>query len=192
MTRLVLASHNRHKAVEFERLLRGFQVEPYAGELPEETGRTFAENALLKARQVHRGLGGGVWVLADDSGIEARALDGRPGVRSARYAGDPATDEQNLALLLRELEGHADRAVRYVAELVAIAPGGRELAARGELTGTLAIEPRGDGGFGYDPAFVPDGETRTVAELASAEKDAISHRGGAAAALRALLPGQGP
>lgn len=186
MTRLVLASHNPHKAAEFERLLGGFEVEPYPGELPEETGRTFAENALLKARHVHAALGG-VWVMADDSGIEARALDGRPGVRSARYAGDPATDEQNLALLLRELEGRADRAVRYVAELVAIAPDGRELAARGELAGTLAGEPRGTGGFGYDPAFVPDGETRTVAEMAPAEKDAISHRGRAARALRALL-----
>ena len=188
MTRLVLASHNRHKAVEFQRLLHGFEVEPYTGELPEETGETFAQNALLKARHVHKALGGGVWVVADDSGIEARALGGRPGVRSARYASEHATDEQNLALLLRELEGRADRAVRYVAELVAIAPDGRESQARGELEGTFATAPRGSGGFGYDPAFVPDGETRTVAEMSAAEKDAISHRGRAAAALRALLP----
>ena len=189
MTRLVLASHNRHKAVEFERLLDGFEVEPYAGELPEETGDTFAENALLKARHVHAAVGGGVWVMADDSGIEARALGGRPGVRSARYASEHASDGENLALLLQELHGQSDRAVRYVAELVAISPDGRELQARGELTGTFASEPRGDGGFGYDPAFVPDGETRTVAEMAPAEKDAISHRGRAATALRALLLG---
>ena len=127
-------------------------------------------------------------MLADDSGIEAAALGGAPGVYSARYAGDGATDAQNLAKLLGALRGGDDRRVRYVAELVAIAPDGRELRARGELRGTLAAEPRGGGGFGYDPAFVPEGETRTVAEMSAAEKDAISHRARAAALLRPQLP----
>ena len=187
--RIVLASANAHKAVELARVLPGWDVQAFAGELPEETGDTFAANALLKARHVFAATGGRDWVLADDSGIEAAALGGIPGVRSARYAGEDATDEENLAKLLAALDGRDDRRVRYVAELVAIAPGGAELHARGELTGTLAEAPRGSGGFGYDPAFVPDGETRTVAEMAPEEKDALSHRARAAAALRPQLPG---
>jgi len=187
--RIVLASGNAQKAVELARVLPGWDVQAFCGELPEETGDTFVANALLKARHVFAATGGGDWVLADDSGIEAAALGGIPGVRSARYAGEDATDAQNLAKLLAALDGHDDRRVRYVAELVAIAPGGAELHARGELTGTLAEAPRGSGGFGYDPAFVPDGETRTVAEMAPEEKDALSHRARAAAALRPQLPG---
>jgi XTP/dITP diphosphohydrolase len=183
--RIVLASANAHKARELGRLLEGWEVKTYAGELPEETGEAFIENARLKARHVHAALGGSEWVLADDSGIEAAALAGVPGVRSARYAGEDATDEQNLAKLIGALEGADDRRVRYVAELVAIAPDGHEATARGELKGTLADAPRGTGGFGYDPGFVPDGETRTVAEMGPGEKDAISHR---ARAARALLP----
>jgi len=183
--RIVLASGNAHKARELGRLLEGWEVETFAGGLPEETGETFVENARLKARHVHAALGGAEWVLADDSGIEAAALHGVPGVRSARYAGEDATDEQNLAKLIGALAESDDRRVRYVAELVAIAPGGGEVTARGELTGTLAAAPRGTGGFGYDPAFVPDGESRTVAEMSPGEKDAISHR---ARAARALLP----
>jgi len=183
--RIVLASGNAHKARELGRLLEGWEVETFAGGLPEETGETFVENARLKARHVHAALGGAEWVLADDSGIEAAALHGVPGVRSARYAGEDATDEQNLAKLIGALAESDDRRVRYVAELVAIAPDGGEVTARGELTGTLAAAPRGTGGFGYDPAFVPDGESRTVAEMSPGEKDAISHR---ARAARALLP----
>jgi XTP/dITP diphosphohydrolase len=109
-------------------------------------------------------------------------------VRSARYAGEGATDAQNLAKLIAALQGSRDRRVRYVAELVAIGPGGAEVTGRGELAGTLADAPRGTGGFGYDPAFVPDGETRTVAEMRPEEKDAISHRARAARALLPLLP----
>ena len=186
--RIVLASGNAHKARELGRLLEGWEVETFAGGLPEETGETFVENARLKARHVHAALGGAEWVLADDSGIEAAALQGAPGVRSARYAGEDATDEQNLAKLIGALAESDDRRVRYVAELVAIAPGGGEVTARGELTGTLAAAPRGTGGFGYDPAFVPDGESRTVAEMSPGEKDAISHRARAARALLPLLP----
>ena len=186
--RIVLASGNAHKAVELARVLPGWTVEPYEGELPEETGETFVANALLKARHVHRAIGGGAWVLADDSGIEAAALGGAPGVRSARYAGADATDAENLRKLLAAVRDADDRRVRYVAELVAISPDGRELHARGELRGTLAADPRGSGGFGYDPAVVPEGETRTVAEMSAAEKDAVSHRARAAAALLTQLP----
>ena len=188
--RIVLASANPHKAAEFARLLPGHDVTPFDGELPPETGTTFLENARLKALHVHRAANAPAWVLADDSGIEAAALGGAPGVYSARYAGESATDAQNLAKLLDELRGRDDRRVRYVAELVAVSPQGRELHARGELRGTLAAEPRGDGGFGYDPAFVADGESRTVAEMSAAEKDAISHRARAAAALRPQLPAE--
>jgi XTP/dITP diphosphohydrolase len=186
--RIVLASGNAHKAVELARVLPGWDVEPFGGGLPEETGETFVENALLKARHVHAAIGARAWVVADDSGIEAAALGGIPGVRSARYAGEHATDAENLGKLLAALDGRDDRRVRYVAELVAIAPDGGELYGRGELTGTLALEPRGSGGFGYDPAFVPDGQTRTVAEMAPEEKDAMSHRARAAAALLPQLP----
>jgi len=186
--RIVLASGNAHKARELQRVLPGWTVEPFAGELPEETGDTFVANALLKARHVHRAIAAEAWVLADDSGIEAAALAGAPGVRSARYAGQDATDAQNLHKLLAAVGEDDDRRVRYVAELVAIAPDGRELHARGELRGTLAAAPRGSGGFGYDPAVVPEGETRTVAEMTPDEKDAVSHRARAAAALLPQLP----
>jgi XTP/dITP diphosphohydrolase len=182
--RVVLASGNAHKARELERLLPGFEVEPFDGELPPETGETFLENARIKARHVRERSGGAAWVVADDSGIAAPALGGAPGVRSARFAGDGASDEQNLRRLLDALAGAGDRRVAYVCELVAIAPDGREIHARGELSGTLAEEPRGTGGFGYDPAFVPEGESRTVAEMRPEEKDAISHRARAAARLR--------
>jgi len=109
-------------------------------------------------------------------------------VRSARFAGEDATDEQNLQKLLDSLAGTGDRRVAYVAVLVAISPDADERVVRGELRGTLATEPRGTGGFGYDPAFVPEGESRTVGEMSAGEKDAISHRARAAAALRQLLP----
>jgi XTP/dITP diphosphohydrolase len=124
--------------------------------------------------------------VADDSGIEAAALGGAPGVWSARYAGEGATDEENLAKLLREVPDDGDRRVAYVCALAYVEPGGREDIVHGRCEGWLAHEPRGEGGFGYDPAFVPDdvpGDERTMAELTPDEKDAISHRGRAARAL---------
>ena len=136
--RLILASHNRHKAREFARLLPGFEVEPYPGDLPQETGETFRENAELKAVHVYSALGGGVWVLADDSGIEAAALGGRPGVRSARFAGEQAGDQQNLAALLAALEHKRDRGVAYAAELVLIAPDG-SVAAKSRAARRAAV-----------------------------------------------------
>jgi XTP/dITP diphosphohydrolase len=184
--RLVLATRNDHKLRELSELMRPYQLEPLpAGvELPPETGTTFADNALGKARAAAAATGRPA--IADDSGIEAAALGGAPGVWSARYAGEDATDRQNLEKLLREVPADGDRRVAYVCALAYVEPGGRQEIVHGRCEGTLAPEPRGDGGFGYDPAFVPDdypGDERTMAELTPVEKDAISHRGRAARAL---------
>ena len=179
----VLCSRNRHKARELEALLPGWRIEILdADDYPPETGETFATNARIKARFGVRRTG--LPTLADDSGIEVDALDGRPGVLSARYApeGPPA-----IAKLLVELEGVAERRARYVSELVALAPDGAELRGTGVLEGSVAAEARGEGGFGYDPIFVPDGEERTVGELGDEWKAANSHRARAAAALCAEL-----
>jgi XTP/dITP diphosphohydrolase len=185
--RLVLATRNPHKVREFSALLAPHPLEPlpYEVVLPPETGTTFEENALGKARAAAAALGRPA--IADDSGIAAEALGGAPGVRSARYAGETATDAENLARLLREAP--AGSPVAYVCALALVTPDGREELAVGRCTGTLAATPRGTGGFGYDPAFVPDdlADGRTMAELAPDEKDAISHRGRAARALLELL-----
>jgi XTP/dITP diphosphohydrolase len=189
---LVLSTRNRHKLREFERLLSpaGVSVAPLPEtvELPPEDGDTFADNALGKARAAATGTGG--VAIADDSGIEAEALDGRPGVFSARYAGVGATDEENLAKLLREAP--AGSGLRYVCALAYVDPAsGFERVFYGECHGRLAASPRGSGGFGYDPAFLPDelidGDGRTMAELSDEEKDLISHRGRAARALMEWL-----
>jgi XTP/dITP diphosphohydrolase len=185
--RLVLASRNAHKAREFAVLLAPHELVALPGdvELPPETGDTFEANAIVKARAASAATG--LPAVGDDSGIEAAALGGRPGVRSARYAGETATDGENLALLMREAP--AGSPLAYVCALAYAAPDGAEHVVVGRCTGTLATEPRGDGGFGYDPAFLPDdlGDGRTMAELAPEEKDAISHRGRAARELLALL-----
>jgi XTP/dITP diphosphohydrolase len=189
---LVLSTRNAHKLREFEPLMSPHRVLPLPEdvELPPETGETFAENALVKARAAAEATG--QVAIADDSGIAASALGGRPGVYSARYAGEHATDEENLAKLLREVPDDGDRGVAYVCALAYVEPGGASQVVEGRCEGTLAHEPRGDGGFGYDPAFVPvdrdDG--RTMAELTPEEKDAISHRGRAARALIAWLDGR--
>ena len=187
---LVLATRNPHKLREFGRLLAPTGIEvwplPKAVVLPPEDGDTFADNAWPKARIAARETGR--IAIADDSGIEAAALDGRPGVRSARYAGERASDEENLAKLLHEAP--AGSGLRYVCALAYVDPdSGTERLFVGHSTGTLAAQPKGDGGFGYDPAFVPDDDVggRTMAELPDAEKDAISHRGRAVAALLAWL-----
>jgi XTP/dITP diphosphohydrolase len=183
---VVLATRNPHKIREFERLLApgGLAVValPTEIELPPETGETFADNALVKARTAASGTGR--VAIADDSGIEAEALGGAPGVRSARYASETASDQENLAKLLQEAP--AGSRLRYVCALTYVDPeSGEEQIFFGECRGRLAAEPRGAGGFGYDPAFVPDEEQqdRTMAELTDQEKDAISHRGRAARAL---------
>ncbi|HEX2085776.1 MAG TPA: RdgB/HAM1 family non-canonical purine NTP pyrophosphatase [Solirubrobacteraceae bacterium] len=184
--RLVLATRNAHKVRELAALLAPHELDPLpdAVELPPETGATFAENALGKARAAAAATGRPA--VADDSGIAAEALGGAPGVRSARYAGEDATDEENLAKLLREAP--AGSGLAYVCALAYAEPDGTEHVVEGRCEGTLAAEPRGTGGFGYDPAFVPvEHPDRTMAELAPHEKAAISHRGRAARALLVWL-----
>jgi XTP/dITP diphosphohydrolase len=185
--RLVLATRNDHKVREVGRLMDGIAVEALPEEvaLPPEDGDTFADNALGKARAAASALG--CPAIADDSGIEAAALGGAPGIRSARYAGPAATDAENLAKL--RAEAPAGSGLRYVCVMAYAEPDGEERTFTGVCDGTLAADARGSGGFGYDPAFLPvdmpDG--RTMAELSDAEKDAISHRGRAARELLAWL-----
>jgi XTP/dITP diphosphohydrolase len=187
---LLLATRNQHKVREIGRLLApdGLLVEPMPDDvaLPPEVGETFAENALPKARTAASATGRPA--IADDSGIEAQALGGIPGVFSARYAGPDATDEENLAKLMREAP--AGSALRYVCVVAYVDPEARdEQLFVGECTGRLADAARGSGGFGYDPAFLPDEypNGRTMAELTDDEKDAISHRGRAVRALATWL-----
>ena len=186
--RLLLATRNAHKLREFQRLMPGVGLDPLPdGEpSPAETGDTYAENALIKARAAARATSRAAF--ADDSGIEAEALEWRPGVRTARYAGESATDAENLDKLHREAP--AGSRLRYVCVIAHVMPDGAEHVFEGTCTGTLAATPSGARGFGYDPLFVPDDAPgRTMAELSDAEKDAISHRGHAARALLAWLAG---
>ena len=175
-----LASRNANKARELQRLLPGWEIGVLdADDYPPEDGDTYYDNALAKAR-FGRTVVTDVWVLGEDSGIEVAALDGGPGVRSSRSA---AGDE--VGWMLRELDGvdGDGRSARYVCELVALSPEGKELRGTGTLSGRIADEARGDAGFGFDPVFVPDGETRTVAELGGEWKAEHSHRANAARAL---------
>jgi XTP/dITP diphosphohydrolase len=179
--RLLLATHNEHKRREFARLLVGQEVRVLPDEvvLPPEDGATFAENAFGKARAAAQATG--EIAIADDSGIEAAALGGAPGVRSARYAGEDATDEQNLRKLLREAP--VGSGLQYVCAIAYVDPAsGAERVFEGRCAGRLAAAVRGARGFGYDPAFLPDDGPagRTMAELTDEHKDAISHRGRAA------------
>jgi XTP/dITP diphosphohydrolase len=188
--RLVVATRNEHKLRELAAPMRQHQLDPLPDEIEllPETGTTFADNALGKARAAAGATGRPA--IADDSGIEAAALNGAPGVWSARYAGDNATDEENLAKLLREVKPDGDTRVAYVCAMAYVEPGGAEKVVHGRCEGHLTHEPRGSGGFGYDPAFIPDdypGDERTMAELDPDEKDAISHRGRAARALAIQL-----
>ena len=191
MPALLVATHNEHKLRELRELLPGVELDPLPPEidLPPEEWESFAENALGKARAAH--VATGRPAIADDSGIEALGLGGRPGIRSARFAGDHATDEENLAKLIEEVGQQDDRRVTYVSLIALVDEGGNESIFEGRCEGTLAGAPRGTGGFGYDPAFVPDdtgpGDQRTMAELSPEEKNAISHRGRAARALATHL-----
>jgi XTP/dITP diphosphohydrolase len=185
--RLVLGTRNEHKRREFARLLPAVEVDVLPDEvvLPPEDGDTFAANALGKARAAAAATGR--VSIADDSGIEAAALDGAPGVRSARYAGEDATDEQNLAKLLGEAP--AGSGLAYVCALAYVDPAsGEEHMFEGRWIGSLAQTPRGERGFGYDPAFVPEEHPdMTAAELSDERKDQLSHRGRAVDALRDWL-----
>ena len=183
---MILATHNAHKLREFARLLAGERVDalPAGAPVPEETGATFAENALIKARAAHALTDRAA--IADDSGIGAEVLDWAPGVRSARYAGEDATDEDNLAKLIAEVP--AGTPLRYTCVIALVAADGTETVFEGVCDGVMAAERSGERGFGYDPVFqIADG--RTMADLPDDEKDAISHRGRAARALRDWLSG---
>lgn len=186
--KLVLATGNADKARELEELLGGAEVgiapQPFD---PEETGVTLFQNAWIKAAALRAQLEGAELVVADDSGLEVRALDGRPGVFSSRYAGPDATYADNYRRLLEELEGAEDRRAAFVCVLVGMAPDGRLLVTSGVCPGHIAPAPRGEGGFGYDPVFVPEGDDRTMAELSPDEKAAVSHRGRAARRLASVL-----
>jgi XTP/dITP diphosphohydrolase len=188
---LMLASRNAHKLEEFRRLLVPHVVVPLPDDvvLPPEDGDSFEANARVKAQAATEQTGRAA--LADDSGISAAALDGAPGIYSARFAGEGATDEANLAKLLRDVPADGDRRVSYICALAWAEPGKETRMFTRRCDGVLALEPRGNGGFGYDPAFLPvdTGDGRTMAELSAAEKDAISHRGRVARAFAEWLAG---
>jgi XTP/dITP diphosphohydrolase len=177
-----------------EGIVRSAEALPAPAEAPdvEETGATLEENARIKARALAGAFG--ALALADDTGLEVDALGGRPGVYSARYAGEQATYADNVAKLLRELEtvDAAHRSARFATVAIASWPGGPEIVCRGEVEGTIAARPRGSGGFGYDPVFVPvEGDGRSFAEMVPNEKHAISHRGRAFRALATALSKEG-
>jgi XTP/dITP diphosphohydrolase len=189
---MILATRNEHKLRELAEVLPGVELRllPPEVEMPPEDGDSFAANALIKARAAHSATGESV--VADDSGIEAAALGGRPGIYSARFAGEGAGDEENLAKLLREVAATGEeRRAAYVCVIALVGEDGEERTFEGRCEGRLIMDPRGEGGFGYDPAFVPDdtgsADERTMAELSPVEKNAISHRGRAARLLAAHL-----
>jgi XTP/dITP diphosphohydrolase len=182
---VILATRNEHKVREMAEVLSGVELKslPAEVELPPETGDSFEANALIKARAARAATG--EVVIADDSGIEAADLGGAPGIYSARYAGEGASDETNLEKLLREVDAaNGGRRAAYVCAIALIDEDGHEYVFEARCEGTLLREPRGTGGFGYDPAFVPDetghNDHRTFSELSPEEKHAISHRGKAA------------
>jgi XTP/dITP diphosphohydrolase len=189
--RVAVASANPGKLRELRALLPGWELERLdTTGIGEETGETFHENARAKALFARAHAAPRDWALGEDSGLEVDGLAGAPGIRSARFAGTAASDTENRAHLLAELarhEGEARRA-RYVCELVLVSSAGVEFRGSGTLEGTIAEGERGSGGFGYDPIFVPAGETRTVAELGDAWKAAWSHRARAVRALVHALP----
>jgi XTP/dITP diphosphohydrolase len=214
MAHFILASGNRHKLAEFGRILAPHRVVamPDGITLPPEKTVSFAENARDKAAALAQALaasdsafasgpdraepgsGANVFYLADDSGLEVEALGWAPGVTSSRYAGREGDDQANISKLLAALDGRTGagaRRARFVCALAAVAADQRHFAARGEWWGTIATAPSGSGGFGYDPVFVPEGETQTVAELPQARKDGLSHRARAARALLELLHTEG-
>lgn len=193
---MIFATANKHKLREMRELLPELDLQalPEGMKLPPEDGDSFAEIALEKARAVHAACGEAT--IGDDSGIEAMGLGGGPGIHSARYGGPDATDEENLAKLLREVaEAGDDRRVAYHCALALIEADGSERVFEARCEGSLIEQPRGEGGFGYDPAFVPDAtgpaDQRTMSELSQAEKNEISHRGRAAKLLAEHLSADG-
>lgn len=193
MTRFVLATANPDKAAEIAAVLGpGTELLPRpasVGEV-EETGDTLEENARIKARALVEATG--LPAIADDTGLEVTALDGRPGVYSSRYAGEAATYADNVAKLLAEMAGQGERSARFRTVALALWPDGREVVAEGQVTGRISEAANGSEGFGYDPVFVPDGDTRTFAEMTLEDKNSVSHRGRAFRALAAKLRSSSP
>lgn len=188
--RLLLATRNKGKVRELQDLLSGTGIEvvdlsQYPDVHLEETGDTFAANARMKAEAAARATG--LWCLADDSGLEVDALGGRPGVYSGRFAGEGATDEENNRLLLQKLEGvpKSQRTARFVSAVVLCSPSGECIVREGYCSGVIGFEPKGSGGFGYDPLFYVPEEGMTYAELPLARKNEISHRARAFQAIKA-------
>ena len=189
--KIYVATHNAHKIREISRILPGFEIEADDPANVEENAPDFAGNALIKLRAI-AARHPGAWCMADDSGLEVKALGGAPGVHSARYAGEPADTAANNALLLRNLEDAADRSANFTCAIALADPSGREHLATGRCFGKIATAPSGGGGFGYDPLFVPNGRETTFAELPPEEKDAISHRGRALAEAKRIICGRSP
>jgi len=174
--RIFVATHNAHKVREISQILEGLEVVPDDPEGVDEDAPDFAGNALVKVRAI-AARHCGEWCMADDSGLEVAALGGAPGVRSARYAGEPSDTPANNALLLKNLTGVTDRRANFTCAVALVDPSGKEHVVEGKCFGHIAESASGAEGFGYDPLFVPDGYDRSFAELTADEKNAISHRG---------------
>ena len=184
--KLFVATHNQHKIREISQILPGFEIVPDDPEGVEENAPDFAGNALIKVRAIaekHKG----EWCMADDSGLEVKALGGAPGVHSARYAGEPSNTPANNALLLKNLEGVKDRSARFTCCCALVDPSGEELVVHGHCPGHIAEKAAGIEGFGYDPLFIPNGYDKSFAELSAEEKNAISHRGRALEKVREIV-----
>ena len=186
--KLFVATHNGHKLREISQILPGFEIVPDDPDGVVEDAPDFAGNALIKVRAI-AARHAGAWCMADDSGLEVAALGGDPGVRSARYAGEPSDTSANNALLLRNLEGVADRRANFTCAVALVAPDGTEHVVFGRCFGRIATAPGGDAGFGYDPLFIPDGHDRSFAELSPDEKNSISHRGRALSEATRIIGG---
>jgi len=184
--KLFIATHNTHKVREIAQILSDAEVVSDDPAGVQEDAPDFAGNALIKVRAI-AARHPGAWCLADDSGLEVASLGGAPGVRSARYAGEPSDTSANNALLLKNLTGVTDRRANFTCTVALVDPSGQEHVVEGKCFGTIAESPSGVAGFGYDPLFVPDGFTRSFAELTAEEKNAISHRGRALQKVKELL-----
>lgn len=184
--KLFVATHNQHKIREIGEILAGWEILPDDPEGVEENAPDFIGNALIKVRAI-AAKHPGEWSMADDSGLEVKALNGAPGVRSARYAGEPSNTPANNALLLKNLEGVSDRTANFTCAIALVDPEGKEHTVEGKCFGKIAEKPSGAAGFGYDPLFIPDGYEKSFADLTAEEKNAISHRGRALAQVKFLV-----
>ncbi|MBR4258291.1 MAG: RdgB/HAM1 family non-canonical purine NTP pyrophosphatase [Kiritimatiellae bacterium] len=184
--KLFVATHNQHKIREISQILPDFEIVPDDPEGVEENAPDFAGNALIKVHAI-AARHPGEWCMADDSGLEVRALGGAPGVHSARYAGEPCSTSANNALLLKNLEGKSDRRARFTCCCALVDPSGEEMVVHGHCPGRIAEKASGSEGFGYDPLFIPDGYDKSFADLSADEKNAISHRGRALEKVKAIV-----